>query len=381
MTLVLATAFLAFPLMAQGAWQDYTGYIPSYGYGTGYGSNYGSSYWGNSSYDPTDNEHTGDIEMSKRARRIGQDDKYHETISVQPGALVEIWIELKNTSSGSTTANVTDELPGSVVYKQNTINLNGRTIQPGLTSGGVNVNLPAKSTSILTYQIYVCSPSDYPARAFATSNIGTATDAVIIRGEYYNYYSYGNQNCQSQNAPGYSGGTNYQSNPFGDWKGVNNSAGGFTQRDPFGEWTGVNNMSGISSSNPFAGWTGVNNSNAIGTDPNIFGNWYGVNNSDTAANPFGDWYGTRSNLNYDSRGYQTNYSNTSIQSESGQTYASSGYDRAVTPAYNRPAVQDNYVGTNFVAPRTGVSKTAPFIFAGLLTLAVLAVRNRRLLFN
>ncbi|HEX3095586.1 MAG TPA: hypothetical protein VHQ20_00520, partial [Patescibacteria group bacterium] len=143
-----------------------------------------------------------------------------------------------------------------------------------------------------------------------------------------------------------------------------------TSNNPFGDWTGVNNLG--SNNNPFAGWSGVGNSTPSNSNP--FGDWSGVANSNTtygtvasasttSNNPFGDWSGVNSTDTYTASGYSTT------------TPADTGTRVAYASNTNSAPT------TNFVAPKTGVNQTAPWIFAGLLTLTFLVYRKRGLLFN
>ncbi len=154
-------------------------------------------------------------------------------------------------------------------------------------------------------------------------------------------------------------------NPFGTWNGVRNTG----LDNPFGTWTGVRNT-GLD--NPFGQWSGVDNSTSTN---NPFGSWSGVNNSTATNNPFGSWSGTNnmgssgyanSPSGFDANGYQTNRP----QVKSYQTQVSEA-SYTTYPALAQANSQ------YFVAPRAGVSKTGPFVFAGLITLASIISLKRK----
>lgn len=214
------------------------------------------------------------------------------------------------------------------------------------------------------------------------------------------------------------------SNPFGTWTGVNNATSAptttSTSNNPFGDWTGVSNSNvttsaaATSSANPFGTWTGTNNATAPAqtsstTGGNPFGDWTGVNSDVSSTNPFGEWHGVNSDY-YSSdnpMGIWTGVNPTDPYSNEANNgnglgdwtgvgpseakYDANGYTE---DAWTGVSPKDSYAGVNSnvdttassaqpvrVAPTTGVNQTAPFVFAGLLTLAFLAYRNRKLLFN
>lgn len=419
----------AVPTQAKADWTDLLG---QFGIG-GYGQNNSNS--GNFDYNSTSAQSDGDIKIIKEVKRIGQDDNYHDDIEVRSGALVEVWIEVKNTSSAIANTTVRDEIGGSMVYVKNSLRVNNQTAQAGLTSGGLRLAIPAKSKLTIIYRMNVCGSSSNALRAYAyAAGIGAATDAIIIETEHFSVNGYDETSLcisQFQNPTGSNANTNTYNgnsgNPFGDWTGVNNSSGitannpfagwtgvnnstatSATANNPFGDWTGVNNSnttpSASSTNNPFGDWTGVNNSSSTGTTPtnNPFGDWRGVNNSgvntavsnnafgewtgvssnQTSANPFGDWTGVQSTGNtvsdYDMSGYSNNQADTSVTSNlavrSNIVYA----DYAATPIADASSTR---TPTYFVAPTTGVNSAAPFVFAGLLAAAFMIFRNRKLLFT
>ncbi len=408
-TLVISLIFLmnmglfVMPIKAQANWTNILG---TFGIGTG--SN--SGQFGNSTYsDPnsTRAQSSGDIKISKEVRQVGNS-KYHDKITVRSGALVEVMIEVRNTSSKHNADTIIrDELGGSMVYSQNTLRVNGQTGQSGLTSNGLRINIPSKGKVLITYQMYVCGSTGYAIRAYASAPaVGAATDAIIINTESFNVGYYDDSYlCVSQYQSGNSSTSSNTAavtgNPFSDWTGVNNSNSSATanstsnasavSNNPFEGWTGVNNLdsasantarnnsaSAITPNNPFSDWTGVQNNAAT----NPFGDWYGSDNSQTTTNPFGDWYGSNGNGNNNPFGDWTGVSgNDSGFDSRGYSTTSSSVDRAV--AYNSGTSYANYAPaqTNFVAPNTGVDKFAPFVFAGLLTAAFIIYRKRQLLFN
>ncbi len=413
-----------------GSYGTYGGY-PIGGILGSRGSSYGSygSYGYSDPYSSTSGYNDGNIKINKKVRRIGQDDNYHESALVRSGAIVEVLIEVKNNSKNPAPVVVTDEMGYSSVYKTGTYRLTGATSASGdLTSGGLYITIPAKGTATIIYQVYVCGGSYSSLRAYAYSaGVGSASDAVIIQTQDSQFtYSYANNTstCLNQVQAVYTNNnnnTNYtssnpfagwtgvnnsgttnsattttvttNSNPFGDWTGVNNMGSttvtpapvntnnnpfgdwsgvnnmGVTtvtptpqsnsNNNPFGDWTGVNNLSNTSANNPFAGWSGVNNSSSAS---NPFQDWSGVNNSTTTSNPFSDWSGVSTSAsNYDASGYQASYANYSAETTNPTRTA------ATTPTY--------------VAPKTGVDKTAPLVFAGFITLIFLAIKKRKLIFN
>ena len=353
---------------------------------------------------------------------------------------MEILIEVENKSKSTALTTIRDELGGSVVYVKNSLRVNGQVSNGGLTSGGIQINIPAKSKIAIVYQINVCGASGYVVRATAyTAAIGSGSDGIIINMENQNsgYYSDNTSLCLAQfqnngvtTTPGtaattYSGSGNafgtwtgvnnsgVTSNPFGDWATTNASANPntTTNSDPFGTWTGVNNSTSTSSSyNPFEGWTGVNNGNstsAASSSGDPFGTWTGVSNGGTTNNPFGDWATSNAAANSnttssDPFGTWTGVGNSDQTSNpfgdwygtSGSTSNDSGFDARgysmATTADNtamdtsRPlaaASATESTPTNFVAPTTGVNPVAPFAFAGLITAGFVMFRKRKFLFN
>ncbi len=414
-----------------------SGILGSFGVGStgSYNGQYGSSSYGYN--DGTSGEHNGDLEITKEARRIGRDDKYHDKIRVRTGELVEVRIEVKNKSSINTAAVVRDELGGSVVYVKNSLRGVPAGSQGSLTSGGMQINVPAKTTVTIFYQFNVCGASGYVTRAYAyAANIGSATDGLLIEMENYDNNVYFDEvsicmnQLQNVSATGNNnvGSTSFTSgNPFGGWTGVNNAtATNSATSNPFTGWTGVNNanQTTTTNNNAFGTWTGVNNSDTVtnnSTSTNsVFGTWTGVNNSGQVSNPFGDWVGGSATTNTSNDTSSTNITNTfgswTGVNNSGQAsnpfgdwtgtqststgYDASGYSSGVgsmvsnnsdftitSESSNRPIgstvayESTNSSTTNFVAPTTGVNPWAPFSFAGLLTAGFLAFRNRKFLFN
>lgn len=429
-TLIFLGSFANPTAVKAGFFDDLLG---NFGIGNGASTSQYGNY--NQSYnnDGTVGEHNGDLEITKEARRIGRDDKYHDKIRVRTGELVEVRIEVKNKSSITTTAVVRDELGGSVVYVKNSLRGVPSGAQGSLTSGGMQINVPAKTVVTIFYQYNVCGASSYVTRAYAyAANIGSATDGLLIEMENYGNSAYFDevsicmnqfQNVGASNGNNNSGSTSFTSgNPFGGWTGVNNaSATNTTTTNPFTGWTGVNNanQSTTSNNNAFGTWTGVNNSDAVtnnstltnsvfgtwtgvnnsgqvsnpfgdwtgsntstsnsnssGNSSDTFGTWTGVNNSGQVSNPFGDWTGTQStSTGYNASGYTSDSSN-AIAMNSTSTSESSN-----RPVGNTVAYESTSTSTNFVAPTTGVNPWAPFGFAGLLTAGFLAFRNRKFLFN
>lgn len=387
-----------------------SGILGSFGVGStgSYNGLYGSSSYGYN--DGTSGEHNGDLEITKEARRIGRDDKYHDKIRVRTGELVEVRIEVKNKSSVNTTAVVRDELGGSVVYVKNSLRNVPAGAKGSLTTGGMQINVPAKTTVTIFYQFNVCGASGYVTRAYAyAANIGSATDGLLIEMENYNNNAYFDEvsicmnQLQNVSATGNNnvGSTSFTSgNPFGGWTGVNNATAtnsatsnpfvGWTgvnnanqttttNNDAFGTWTGVNNSGQVS--NPFGDWTGSNSTTSNNTSgaysSDSFGTWTGVNSSEQVSNPFGDWTGTQSTATgYNASGYTADNSNATAMSVT-LTNESSNRPVGNTMAYE----STNSSTTNYVAPTTGVNALVPFGFAGLLTAGFLAFRKRKFLFN
>lgn len=390
-----------------GFWEDLLG-----GFGVGGGatsSNYGYGSYGSGSYDynSTSAQNQGDIRISKEARRVGQGSRYHENLTVRSGDAVEILIEVENKSKNTALTTVRDELGGSVVYVKNSLRVNEQISNDGLTSGGIQINIPAKSKISITYQINVCGASGYVVRATAyAAAIGSGTDGIIINMENQNsgYYTDNTSLCLAQfqnnattNVTTTSGTTTTTSSvggsPFGTWTGVNNSTTTTSSYNPFEGWTGVNNGNSTSatstSADPFGTWTGVSNSgttnNPFGdwatsntssgsgtsnsSDP--FGVWTGVGNSEQTNNPFGDWYGTSNSTSndsgFDARGYSTSTTADNTAMDASRPLAAASTTESTS--------------TNFVAPTTGVNPVAPFAFAGLLTAGFVIFRKRKFLFN
>ncbi|HEX3099437.1 MAG TPA: hypothetical protein VHQ41_00500 [Patescibacteria group bacterium] len=288
-------------------------------FGLGNGSGYGTS-----TYDPTAAQHQGDLEVAKRVRRVDRDQDFHKNTTIRSGELVEVQITVKNNSSKYAAQTVVrDELGGSVVYVKNSLTVNGAPSAGGLTSGGLQITIPTKSSVTISYRMNVCSASGYALTASAyAGGVGSASDGASISMENQNTnYYYGSYNdtanCLSQyenansGTGGYNNGSNYGNtgsytpttygNPFGDWTGVNNatsvtySSAPTTSSNPFGDWTGVNNSSTTTANNPFAGWSGVNNASSTSSANNPFAGWTGVNNSNSnsaaSSGAFGDWTG------------------------------------------------------------------------------------------
>lgn len=388
-TLIFVSVF-AMPVTTHAAWGDILGQF-GIGNTTQSSNNYGQSY----DYNSTVGYNDGDIKLIKEVKRIGQDDKYHDIVEIRSGALVEVWIEVKNTSS-RTVANtvVRDELGGGSVYVKNSLRVNGQTSQPGLTSGGLRIAIPANGKATIIYHMNVCNGSTYPIRAYASAaGVGAATDAIIITSQNFNVGQYSDSStCFSEfqnfgNTVNATTGTASTSNPFGDWTGVNNAASAVPANNPFGDWYGSTQTTTTSA--PFGEWTGVQSSSS---NTNPFSDWYGSSqaNTSSASNPFGDWTGSSSTVNSsDSFGDWTGVHNNSMYNESG--YSNAGYSETSAEATYALATE-NYTSTMndagtastptyFVAPTTGVNPVAPFIFAGLLTAAFVIFRNRKLLFN
>lgn len=364
------------PTQAKADWQSILGQ-----FGFGGGSNSYNQGYGYNSYDynSTDAYNNGDIKISKEVRQVGNS-KYHDKITIRSGALVEVMIEVKNTSSKyNADTIVRDEMGGNTVYSQNSLRVNGQTAQPGLTSGGLHLNLNADSKALITYQMYVCGNSGYPMRAYASAPaVGAATDAIIIYTESFSVGYYDDTySCMAQYQNQTGGGQTYGNqtvnagNPFGDWTGVDNSANTTVDspaNNPFDGWTGVNNFDS----------TPINNSDTSNsTDP--FGDWYGVQNM-TQSNPFGDWYGSAAGNYQQSDPFGDWTGVNSGASEFDARGYSQSYAIAQTTSANRSVTYAS-APTNFVAPTTGVEKSAPFVFAALVTLGFLAYRKRKLLFN
>lgn len=406
---VIGCGVFTIPTQVNADWTDIFS-----GFGIGNNNQSTNQNQGYYDYNSTDSRSDGDIKMSKEVRVVGNS-KYHDRITVYPGTLVEVWIEVRNTSSKKSASTVIrDEITGSTAYKKDSLRLNGHVSQPGLTSGGMRANILPNSKVEITYQLYICGSSNYPMRAYATAaGVGAATDAILIQTQTFNVGLYDDTySCisQQQNASSNNGSVNYNQgnntgstseNPFGDWAGVNNLTS-TNANNPFAGWTGVNNSNstantnntGTSSSvnNPFGDWTGVNSS---ATNPEPFGAWTGVQ-STNAGNPFGDWTGTSTSSPTDPfgdwYGTQNADSQFDMRGYSTTAYVSDAYANATSISANREMIASNSVvdnnqsinervqNTNFVAPTTGVEKSAPFLFAGLLTLGLLAIRNRKLLF-
>lgn len=362
------------------------------------GSLFGTSNSSNYNYSYIDAQHQGDIKINKYVRDTSKSSGFKESITVRSGALVEVYIVVKNTSSKyDGDVYITDEINGSSVYVPNSLSVQGGTSSGSLTSGGLRVFMNHKSEISILYKIRVCSDYGSPSRSVAYSaGIGSAQDATtIVTERIQNSYSDLTGTCLSsfQTNNNYNSSNNYSiNNPFGSWTGVNSNTSQSTSTNPFGDWSGVNsNTSYSTSSNPFGDWTGVNNSNSSQSyvaaqnnssvsNQNPFGDWTGINNFDSSShqstnsstnsiNPFGDWTGVNNSndsqnyVSYDAQGYAIS-SNTSNPFGDWSNAESAPYD-----------------ATYRVAPRTGVDKAIPFLFAGLATLAFLAYRKRKLLFS
>lgn len=314
----------AFPHATEADWSDIFGDYGSYGYGYDYNA------------EQVIGQHTGEIRLSKRVRRVDHDQNYHETTVVRSGELVEVWIEVKNTSDVVATVAVSDQLGGSTVYKANSLRLDGQTTPAGLTSGNFFIEMDPDTVAIITYEIYVCGGSSSAIRANAYSpGIGSATDAVIIETEETVYsYSY----------------SNYESTCMNQFYNPSSTAVG-------NSGTTLQNYSS-GQSNIFGDWTGVNSANAT---------------NNTANNPFGDWTGVNNNdSGYDMRGY----SSTPVAINNASNSNSSAGTRNVAAANSTPSNS-----TYFVSPTTGVSKNAPIWFAGLLSASFIIYKKRKLIFN
>lgn len=426
-TLSLLGSF-AIPTAASAA--DIGSILASIGIGNGsvYGSaTYNNYYSSNNSYNDLSSHSQGDIRLSKQVRDTSKGSGFHESITVRSGALVQVWIQVKNQSKYNADTYVSDQITGSSVYVPNSLAVNGTATAGSLTSGGLHILLGPKSNIIITYSIRVCSDYGYAARATAYSAaIGSATDATAIKTEQFQTYgsnidftstclnsfqqtsssSGSTTNASSSNPFGNWTGVNSNTttatnNPFGNWTGVNSNTSSSTQSNPFGGWTGVNsNSSSSTSSNPFGDWNGVN-SNSSSNSSNPFGNWTGVNSNTTnnySSNPFGDWSGVNSNSTSNSSlnpfgdwsGVNSN-SNSNTNSfgdwNGVNSYTASGYtanNNMVASADSSNFAAQSYSApseTYYVAPTTGVDKFAPIWFASLLTLTFLAYRKRKLIFG
>jgi hypothetical protein len=403
-------------------------------------STYGG-YGDSTSYNSTGSQHQGDLEISKKVRRVNKDQDYHEQVTVRSGDLVEVWIEVKNNSKNSASITVTDEVDSNSVYVKNSLRV-GVPSTGQLTSDGLKFTLAPKSKMTLTYQENICGASGYAVHASAYApSVGSASDATIIQMEDSNSYTYNSSNNISlclnqfngngQTNPSLAGPSfNYNdvtsapslvSNPFVDWQTYTTASSGAvtTNSNPFGEWTGVNNATSASTeSNPFAGWTGVNNSNGSAsttpsTEYNSFGDWTGVSNSSPVTvnegDPFGDWTKYASSgssaANGDSFGTWTGSTNQSTNTDpfgdwasyanNGVAYTDDGFnstgytDQSVGSASVNQAAAPTALAstssttpaTNFVAPTTGVNKSAPLVFAAILTGLFLVFKKRAWLFN
>jgi hypothetical protein len=371
------------------------------------GSLFGTSNSSNYNYSYIDAQHQGDIKINKYVRDTSKGSGFKESITVRSGALVEVYIVVKNTSSKyDGDVYITDEINGSSVYVPSSLSVQGGTSSGSLTSGGLRVFMNHKSEISILYKIRVCSDYGSPSRSVAYSaGIGSAQDATtIVTERIENSYSDLTGTCLSsfQTNNNYNSSNNYSTNnPFGSWTGVNSNTSQSTSTNPFGDWTGVNSNTSYSTSsqststNPFGDWTGVNNSNSSQSyvaaqnnssvsNQNPFGDWTGVNNFDSASsqntnsstnstNPFGDWTGVNNSndsqnfVSYNSQGYAT----TSNTSNPFGDWAGENNTVSSSPAST----------TYRVAPRTGVDKAIPFLFASLATLGFLAYRKRKLLFS
>lgn len=351
-----------------------------------------------SSYNPTNAQNNGDIKVYKQVRNLTSNSWSHSSISVRSGSLLEVEIEVKNTST-KYSANVVihDQIFGNMIYVKDSLRVNGQPSAVGLTTNGLVINMPNKSRVIITYQIYACGSSGSAMQASAYApGVGAGNDAIVVTTDTLYSNQYDNTSvCISQlSGQGTSNSGNYgssslnssNSNPFGEWTGVNNANLGLSSQssvttsvnqNSFGTWTGVgnsnsglgnSNQSGsVSNPNPFGTWTGVNNtdsvaqsSNSSSSSNNSFGDWTGVDNSNstTSTNPFGTWEGVDSSYN------------ASTNSDYGTT----------TVAYGQSS--NSQTGTTYyVAPTTGVNTTAPYIFAGLFTAGFLMFKKRKLIFN
>jgi hypothetical protein len=353
------------PNTVNAGWNDLLG---TFGIGNSTSSNYG---YNSQSYDysSTNAYSDGDIKITKEVKEIGVDDNYHDKIEIRSGALVEVWIEVKNTSSHySADTIVRDEIGGNTVYVKDSLRVNNQISRPGLTSGGLRLNIPSKGKMTIIYRMRVCGNSGYPMRAYASApGVGAGTDAIIITTENFNVGGFDNTSiCLSQ----------YQTNSSTVYTGRNYNYTNYNYGNPFGDWTGVNNSNSLPFTsptpattvyqNPFGDWTGVNNSDAFvaGTSTTTTAP---VNYSN---NPFGDWTGVQSsNLGFDAQGYQANNSSSNTIAYTPTTTVDNSY-----------AAPKQRSSTYFIAPTTGVNKTAPFVFAGILTLGFVLYRKRELIF-
>lgn len=351
--------------------------IPQTTHASFLGSIFGTN---NSTYNSTSGQNTGNIKISKEVRDVANSNSHHDKITVRSGSLVEIWIEVKNTSSkNNALTTVTDQLDNGMVYVPGSLRVNGQTGLTGLTSGGLNINIPKKSSIVITYDVYMCGTGGYAITASAYSaGVGSATDAAIVATKNSNNSNYDQtsacisqvQNTTNQNSANTSSSSN---NPFSDWTGVNNLSN-LDVNNPFTGWTGVDNSNSTTptntpsttttNTNPFGDWTGVNNQDSQNNQSmnNPFGEWTGVSSSTANQNPFGDWTGVNSTDN---------------------RYTASGYSANTSANYSDSSPSNNSLSapTNYVAPTTGVNQTAPFIFAGLMTVGFFAFRKRKFIFN
>ena len=199
-----------------------------------------SDLFGTGYDDGTTEQHQGDIELSKRARRVIRDQDFHESIKVRSGELVEVRIVVKNSSSSVANAVVRDEVTGSIAYVRNSLTVNGQASAGGLTSTGIQINIPAKSSATILYQMNVCSASGYVTRASVyAAGIGSGTDGLAINMEDENNYYYYNDvsiclNQFQNNTPTYNGNPAFYGGPISDWAGVNNTTPSSSSSNPFG---------------------------------------------------------------------------------------------------------------------------------------------------
>ncbi len=113
-----------------------------------------------------------------------------------------------------------------------------------------------------------------------------------------------------------------------------------------------------SGGNPFGNWAGVNNSNSFSTFDSGTTNGATTNTVTSTTQPTATYQS-----NYDAYGYQTSATTPTTQ--------------AVATTATTPTTTSTY----YVAPQTGVSKTAPFAFAGLLTAGFLILKKRKAIFT
>ncbi len=188
---------------------------------------------------------------------------------------------------------------------------------------------------------------------------------------YYPYYDPIGYQIYSQHLPYASGYYPSAANPIYGW----------AYTPGLGFWWGVRNMDGYPSVGGYPGY-----------QSNPMGNWYGVNN--TGSYPMQSYppmtYPQQNYppaQSYPPQNYQQPPQQNYQYPPSSQTMHQAPYPmthlQSVISTPDQVAYANTTTTTNpyFVAPKTGVAKYSPFLFAGLLTATVFIIRKRKWIFS